>query len=139
MAIVPEKPEREESLAIWFKIAADLKKLKASEILMRKSIVKEFFPDPKEGVNKVTLSDGYVLEMSQPVDRKFDIAALDAMTEELWEEHNISRDVLVAYKPSLKVAAYRTLTEKQLEAFDAVLVIKNGSPTGMKVTAPKEP
>lgn len=137
MVQVPEDKVTEKDLAEWFKLAAELKALRASEMTMRKRIVKAFFPNPKEGSNKTTLSDGYVLEMTQPIERSIDVAALDALGEQL-DEANVPTDALLKYKPSLVVSSYRNLTPEQLEVFDQVLTIKPGSPSGMKVTKPKD-
>ncbi len=137
MAILPEKPDKEVLLAEWFKVAADLKRLKACESLMRKSVVKAFFSDPKEGVNKEVLSDGYILEMTQSFDRKIDEAALKSMSD-AFNEVDIISDAMLKYKPSLIVSAYRLLTDEQKKVFDQALVIKPASPTGMKISPPKE-
>lgn len=137
---MPEIPKDEvtegKDLAAWFKMALELKALKASEMLLRKRVFGGFFPDPKEGVNKAPLKDGYVLEATYPIERKFDEAALTAMAPQ-FEEHKIVTDSLVKQKPSLVVSAYRLLTDEQRVVFDQALVIKPGSPTSMKVVPPK--
>jgi hypothetical protein len=138
MAQVPENKVTEHDLSVWFKMAEQLKKLRDSEMVLRKRIFSGFFPEPKEGINRVEISNGFNLEVSYPIERKVDEVALDALTPDDWEKVGLSKDVLIKYKPSLVVSAYRQLTDEQRAIFDQILTIKDGSPSGMKVVKKKE-
>ena len=128
MVTVPENEITQADLEKWYKLANELKSIKAQEILLRKKIFAGKFPDPIEGTNTCPLEDGWVLKGTYSLDRAIDQGAFDAIKEKL-EEENVSPDSLVQYKPSLVKRAYNTLTAEQRNLFDQCLIIKPGSPS----------
>ena len=135
-------------LAKWFLLKKQLSDVKAAEAMMRSRIFKFFFKTPEEGTNTHPLKDGTgaVLKGTHVIDRKVDEAELEALKAALEaaksdEKDNlhgleIPFDDLIVYKPELKVAAYRKLSEAQAEVFERVLIVKNGMPQ-MDITIPK--
>jgi hypothetical protein len=128
MVKIPQNQVTQADLSEWYKMAQDLRNLKAKESLLRKKIFESAFPDPKEGTNSYDLADGYVLKGQHVLNRDIDIGALDAMKSKL-REQGVNPDNLVKYKPELKKAEYNKLTEEQKKLFDQCLIIKPGSPS----------
>lgn len=128
MVEIPQNQVTQADLAEWYKMAQDLRNLKAKESLLRKKIFGSAFPDPKEGTNNYDLPDGYVLKGQHVLNRDVDIGALDALKPKLREE-GMNPDNLIKYKPELKKAEYNKLTEGQKKLFDQCLIIKPGSPS----------
>lgn len=113
-----------------------LGELKAAELALRKELASKAFPTPVEGSgNKLPLTDGWILQMDYPINRKVDEALLLNLKPQLLE-HGIPVDDLVRYKPDLATGAYRKLTDEQRAEFDAVLEIKPGTPA-LEVKLPK--
>jgi len=128
-----------KDLADWFLLKKKLAEVKTAEILMRNRIFKFFFPTPEEGTNTHPLKDGTGAELkaTHVIDRKVDEGELEALKAALLEAeadeknnlHGLKLpDDLIVWKPELKIAAYRKLSEAQREVFDRVLVVKFGSP-----------
>ena len=118
----------QEDLAEWFKLRANLKKIKAKEILMRKHIFNTLFPHPNEGVNEHELPDNYILKGTYKLDRKLDMGVFGSMTDVL-REQQINPDKMVAVKHSLDLREYRKLTDVERELFDQCIVTKPGTPS----------
>ena len=127
MSDIPANTVTQEDLNEWYKLAAELKRVKAAEMLLRQKIFKSYFPDPKEGTNSHPLADGWVLKGKYPINREVDQGSLAAYKEK-FVEAKINADALVQYKPELKLSAYRELTEDQRQLFDHALIVKPGSP-----------
>jgi hypothetical protein len=134
MAEIPENELTQAMLSEWYKMAADLKILKAKESLLRKKIFDLAFDDPKEGTNNYDLADGYVLKGKHNINRDIDVGAFNALKEKLRED-GMRPDDLVRYKPELAKAEYNKLTEDQKQLFDQCLIIKPGSP-GLEIVLP---
>lgn len=134
VAIPPQPPVSQEELSQWFKLQQELKAVKASEMLLRQSIFARMFPTPVEGTNNAPLADGWVLKGGYVINREVDAAALQVMREE-FTKVGINSDMLVEWKPSLKVGIYKELTAEQRALFDRCLVIKPGSPA-LKIELP---
>lgn len=129
-----------KELADWYIIKQRMVTDKAAEAMMRTRIFKFFFPTPEEGTNTHPLKDGTGAELKavHSIDRKVDETELEALKEALEkakedEKDNlhgleIPFDDLIVWKPELKVAAYRKLTDAQRDVFDRVLVVKPGMP-----------
>ncbi len=135
MSQIPAPEVTAEELAQWWNIQEQLGKLKSQEALLRTRIFAHFFKDPREGTNKVPLSDGWQLNATHVINRSIDRAALATLMKE-FEEANIPVAELIEYKPDLKIGAYRQLTEEQRKKFDNALVIRPGTPQ-MKIELPK--
>jgi hypothetical protein len=127
MTTIPANTVSQEDLNEWFRLQDQLKKVKAAEMLLRQKIFGFYFPAPKEGTNSVPLTAGWVLKGKHSINRDVDIGTLGAL-KPVFAEAGIRYDDLVAYKPSLVLSEYRTLTEEQHQLFDRCLIIKPGSP-----------
>jgi len=127
MTNIPANTVTQEDLAEWYRLQDELKRIKASEMLLRQRIFGAYFPSPVEGTNSAPLADGWVLKGKHTINRDIDPGALGAMKEQ-FAEAGISADALVQYKPSLVLKEYRTLTEEQRQLFDQCLIVKPGSP-----------
>jgi hypothetical protein len=120
----------------WYEMQEQVRDLKEKEAELRKEIFQSAFPNAKEGTNKLELAEGWVLNATLPINRKVDLAAFQAMKEQLLE-HHIKVDQIVEFKPELSVKQYRCLTEEEVHLVDQFLIISEGSPQ-MKVVLPKK-
>lgn len=127
MTSIPNNAVSQEDLAEWYRLQEQLKKIKASEMLLRQKIFGAYFPSPQEGTNSAPLAEGWVLKGKHTINREIDPGTLGAMKEQ-FAEAGIAADSLVQYKPSLVLKEYRTLTEEQRQLFDRALIVKPGSP-----------
>ena len=127
MTSIPNNAVSQEDLAEWYRLQDELKRIKASEMLLRQKIFGAYFPSPTEGTNSAPLADGWVLKGKHTINREIDPGALGAMKEQ-FVQAGIAADSLVQYKPSLVLKEYRTLTEEQRQLFDRALIVKPGSP-----------
>jgi hypothetical protein len=134
MTNIPANTVSQEDLAEWYRLQEELKKIKASEMLLRQKIFAFYFPAPKEGTNDAPLDGGYVLKGKHTINREVDPGALGALKDKLLEA-GIKADALVQYKPSLVLKKYRTLTEEQHQLFDQCLIVKPGSPA-LEIVSP---
>lgn len=128
MSIIPANQVTQEELAEWYRLQAELKRVKTSEMLLRVMIFKGFFPDPREGTNNFTLPDGHVLKGGHVINREVDPGSYQALQPQFQQAGILFND-LVKWEPKLKIAQYRTLTEEQRNLFDQCLIIKPGSPS----------
>jgi hypothetical protein len=135
MTDIPPNPVTVADLSEWYRLNEELKKIKGKEMLLRQKIFGGLFIAPREGTNNLGLNAGYVLKGTHTINRTVDPAALDAMTEKFAEE-GIFTDQLIERKPTLKISAYRELTEEQRQVFDQCLVVKDGAPA-LEITLPK--
>lgn len=127
MAQIPENAVSQADLEEWYSLQAELKKVKAREMLLRTKIFGFYFPDPTEGTNSHKLPDGYMLKGKHTVSREVDAGAFQALREQMTAQ-GIHPDTLVQWKPSLKLKEYRELTAEQAHLFEQCLIIKPGSP-----------
>ena len=127
MTSISNNAVSQEDLAEWYRLQDELKRIKASEMLLRQKIFGAYFPSPAEGTNSAPLADGWVLKGKHSINREIDPGALGAMKEQ-FAQAGIAADSLVQYKPSLVLKEYRTLTEEQRQLFDRALIVKPGSP-----------
>lgn len=115
------------NLVKWYQAAADLKAAKALEIKLRKEVIEEYFPELKEGVNKVEIEGDAELIATQPYSYSVDSETLEAGLEHI---PKTKQDKIVTWKPSMSVKVYRGLTKKARNAFTAECVtIKPGTPS----------
>jgi hypothetical protein len=137
MAEIPERSVTMADLIIWDQMKRDLAKLKGEEMLMRKRIAKHFFPNPTEGTHTHPLENGYVLKLSQTVDRKIDIGELQAATGEqgLFTKNKFDANPIVDWEPKLRTADYKKMDASLRLLFDNVMQIKNASPS-MEIVLP---
>ena len=135
-------------LSKWYLLKKQLAEVKTAESLMRSRIAKFFFPTPDEGTNTHPLKDGTGanLKMVHTIDRKVDEGELEALkvalaaaadnAEDNLHGLELDFDKLIVWKPELKIAEYRKLSEAQREVFERVLVVKPGMPQ-LDITIPK--
>lgn len=141
-AEIPDNQVTAADLAEWYRLQSELARIKAAEALLRSKIFKHFFPAPKEGTNNYELSDGTgaVLKGTYVINRDVDPGALDArrklQNEEGFNGTKLKLDNLIKWKPEVKIAEYRKLTDEERLQFDQCLIIKPGSPQ-MKIEIPK--
>ncbi len=124
-----------EALQEWYKLKKTLEDVKTREMELRKQIFGAAFTNPKEGINSLTLPDGYSLKATHVISRTVDKALFSVLREEFLRS-GIHVDNIVQWEPKLSVSGYRTLTEEEMHLFDQCLIIKPGSPS-MDITAPK--
>lgn len=128
MSGILENPVTQADLEEWYRLQAELKRIKTSEMLLRVKIFKAYFPEPREGTNNFTLPDGHVLKGGHVVNREVDPGSFTALQPQFTAAGIMYND-LVKWAPTLKVAPYRTLTEEQRNLFDQCLIVKPGSPS----------
>lgn len=137
-----QREKRGQLLSDWLAAQAQVASFKPAiekEMELRKAVMAEFFPLPKEGVNTFPLAEGWVLKGTYKIDRKVDVAAIPAVYAKL-REMGVNPDPLLEYKPSLVSSAYKSLATINPEAahvFDQALTIKPASPT-VELKASKE-
>jgi hypothetical protein len=143
MTPIPENVTTQADLVEWYRLKEELQRVKAAEFLLRQKIFKFYFPEPKEGTNKVDLKDGTgaLLKAVHKIDRTIEQGSLDALRTAIHaESSNLPKlpiSNLVRYKPELVLSAYRALTAEEQIIFDQCLIIKPGSPQ-LEITIPKE-
>lgn len=136
-----QRVERQQLLADWLAAKAEVESFKpaiAKEMELRKAVMGEFFPLPKEGVNDFPLAEGWVLKGTYKLDRKVDMGAIPAVYAKL-REMGVNPDPLLEYNPSLVTSAYKamaTINPEAAHVFDQALTIKPASPT-IELKAPK--
>ena len=131
--------ERMTLLRDWNTAVAQVvqcKPLILQEQELRKAVMAEFFPAPKEGVNSLDMGQGWTLKGTYKIDRKIDEAALPAAFAQL-REIGFNADTLVKYKPEVATTIYKTLPDQARLIFDTALTIKPGSPT-VELISPKD-
>lgn len=137
MTAIPQPDTFLERLALWHDLQAQLKSLKQQEILLRKSLFAEAFPNPAEGnANYVLLAGGYRLQGKYPIERKIDMTHLAAMRDEL-ARMKVSIDPLLNWSVALQMKAYRALSDEARTLFDNILTVSPGTPS-MDIIAPKD-
>lgn len=138
MTQIPQNAVTMEDLTAWNDLQEQLRKIKASEMILRQKIWAGLFVAPVEGTNTVALgNDGWELKGVRSIDRKIQLEVLQAMAVENGPLHQagIRAADLVEWKPELKIKEYRTLTAEQKLVFDQCLTIKDGSPQ-LKIVLP---
>lgn len=131
-----EQPVTQKDMEEWYRLQQQLAEIKGKEMALRLRIFKHHFPNPKEGTNTVPLNDGTGCELKgvHKINRSVEKAALVVLAPK-FEEAKIAVGDLIEYKPELKIAEYRTLTEEQRELFDQALIVKDGTPD-VKIVLP---
>ena len=121
----------EEVLEEWEEKSAQLKKLKAEEGKLRWQLFNAAFPEPKEGVNKVTLEDGSVFKADHKINRSIDESALPEVFKQLKDSHVLPE--VFKYKYSLQVSYYKKLDDDIKKIIDLAVIMKPGTPTVERV------
>jgi hypothetical protein len=117
-------------------MAKQLKQLRTDEMVLRKEILGEAFPDGKIGTNTLELGAGWKLKGVFKIDRKVDETTLqDTLT--LLRERKVPADVLIRWKPEVVAKEYKKLTPEDKLIFDQTLVVKPVSPS-LEIVEPKK-
>lgn len=131
----PEAPATQKDIERWYILTEQLTPLKEEEMKLRKKIFGTYFPTPKEGINDVPMSDGYVMKGTYKIDRKIVEEALVTCMAE-FKEAKLPLKELIVMKPSLSIKAYKDLEPAQQRIFDKALEIKPSAPT-LEIVKPK--
>lgn len=140
---------KDELLVRWQELKDAVEKAKDAEMEMRKYIVKRAFPEPKEGVNKLDLGQGYELKAGVKFSYKLDPdndkveKALDDIAT-MGNEGAFLATRLVKWEATFLLTEYRKLQaddatdiqKKIKKRIDEVLTITNAAPT-LEIKEPK--
>ena len=135
MSELPTNEVTQADINKWYELQAQLKSIKASEMLLRTKIYKGLFKEPEEGTNTLPLAEGWVIKAKRVIQRDIDLASL-TINATVDSESGLSRltaagiqpESLVKWKPELILKNYRELNDEQKLIFNECLVIKDGSP-----------
>lgn len=100
---------------------------KARKAELKEWVVKELFPKPKEGTNKMEVAD-IQLDYKYTIDRIVDNVVFQNVYDQLLK-YKVPVDDLVLWKPTLATKPYRNLTLQQLKIVDTFVTAKPGSST----------
>lgn len=95
---------------------------------LRKAVIASFAPTCEEGTVNLELPEGWKLKIVHKVERVIDQAGLQSVNEEV-RAAGFNPDLLISWKPSLKMAIYKEMTAEQRVIFDKALTLKPGSDT----------
>ena len=101
----------------WLAISANLKLMKSAELELRNSICKEFLIDKLEGA-ATCYKEGLSITATAKLTRSIDREVLEAIWGDLTDEEKECID----YKPSLKLAKYKTLEHDGCLLMDAITI-----------------
>lgn len=135
-------PEQLAAVTEWQALTEWMDKAKKREQELRNGFAR-LFTQPKEGVNHLITADGFDLVLDYKVNRKLDVAVLDAVMSELPENSAFRQlGVLIEYKPALVMSGYRLLPDDQRLIFCQALTETPGTP-GLEIkrvkTAAEDP
>ncbi len=125
----------------WYLAAEAVKEVKPiieREMRLRKDVFGIFFPNPKEGTNKVDLGNGYTLKGQYKLNYKVDDKVVPSVMEAI-REVRADPAIYLEEKYTLDLKAYRELKEVNPEAFrilSEAITITPQSPT-LEIVAPK--
>lgn len=124
------------ALYIWENTKAQLTKLKAFEMEVRKAIVYDggfFNEDVTTGTERVELGGGYELKSVKKETYNLDSDLVEAALENFTEDE---AKLLVSWVANLSVTNYKKLTPEKQAFFNDCLDIKTGAPT-LEIKTPK--
>lgn len=130
--------ERKELLTIWWKAVdavAATKPLVEKERDIRKQVIAEFFPKPKEGSNLSEIDNGWHLKLNYPMKREIDEALVQAVRDTL-EAADHSGDKVIVMRPKLDLKEYRGMPKKATDIIDRCIIMKPGS-ASLELVPPK--
>lgn len=132
--------EQLQLLQNWDTSKKSLEAAKESEMNFRNMVTHEFFPDAKEGTQRVELPAGYALKLVAKTNYTFDDkeAMHGALCEiETTGEHGaFIAQRLVSFTPKLSVAEYKKLSPQYKVIIDRVLTSKPAAPA-LEIEEPK--
>lgn len=120
----------------WYQASQALTQLKERELTLRKQVFEQYFPEPKEGVNRTDIPGDAVLVATLPYNYTVDADAVEAGLKKVPAS---VREKLIVFKPSLGKAVYNALSKKARTDFTAeCLSVKPGTPSLEIVVKPSE-
>ena len=130
-----------DKLSAWNEINGALAEIKSLEADLRRSVVDDFVPAPKEGVNNVDLGDGYTLKITHKLnyslaDNDSVNAALDKIAKS-GNEGAFIAERLCSWTPRLSVSEYKDLSDDYRKIIDEVVTVKPAMPA-VTIAAPKK-
>ena len=111
-----------ETLARWLSLKLAITNLQGEERALREGIFNGSFKKPKEGVNKLELSDGRTLKGTHKLNRKVDQEGAASLPPTV-------REAAFKTELKLKTSDYRKLSDAKRKQVDKVLTITPGLPT----------
>lgn len=124
--------ETDELLKSWEHAKAEAKKWKEEEMRLRKAVSATYFPDPKEGSNKLTDNvRGVTVKAEYTMNRSVSKAKVEAVQEAL-TLHMGDEPLPIWFrngKPELNLRVYKGLNKDIKDIIDNALSSKMGSPT----------
>jgi len=120
--------EAYERLQTWYQKKQQLDALKTSEHLERVVLSEFYFPNPREGTNRMDLGEGFDLLLQAGFNYKVNEEDLDNIKATDIKRLKLPWEDLFVYKPSLDMKTYRNLNEAQKKFVDGLLDIKPSSP-----------
>jgi len=137
MALIPETEVTMADLIEWDACKKELALLKSKEALLRSRIFKHYFPNPKEGTNKVDLAEGWLLKAQHVISRTFDMGALQAACGEEGDftKAGFNCNPLIKWSAELKTTEYKQLPPDLRTLLETTMIIKPGSPQ-MEIVLP---
>lgn len=109
-----------------------LAQFKKLENQIRLEVIDQYFPKAIEGTHNQELT-GYEIKATFKMNHKFDAKALEKIVEDLSEEEF----ACINYKPSLKLAEYKKLSDSERELLDETIITTPALPS-IKITAIEE-
>ncbi len=120
----------------WYTAKKTLDDIKGVEMDLRKQVyAKTLEGKAQEGTNKFGLADGWIINCTLPYNYKVDPAITAA--NKVLHDAGVDLNLLVEWKPELRIGEYRKLNEEQKALVDNYLTITPGTPQ-MKVVLPKK-
>lgn len=111
----------------WYEKQQQLQVLKQEEIELRRELFEEFFPEPKEGTQRILVPGDAELVAKLPYNYTLDPELLDAGLKHVPKTQH---EALINWKPSLAKSVYNKLSKKARTGFTAeCLVITPGTPS----------
>lgn len=141
---------RDEVLAEWEARKILLETAKQREIEFRKYVVDRVFPDKHEGMNNLSLNNGYVLKASikysyKLSDNKLVEEGLDKLAK-IGNSGSFIADRLVSWTPNFLLTEYRELqknaeggseeAKEMLKVINSFLTIEDAAPA-LEIKSPK--
>lgn len=127
-----------DKLDVWKAIADQIAPLAEREVALRKELVDTYFmgkAGQKEGTNHIELGFGKTLTADVRINRKIDEGQLDAARNAgLIDAATIEE--IIAYKPTLKVGAWKDAEYKIKLAFGNIVTETPGTP-GLEIKTKK--
>jgi len=119
--------QRIEAMIVEWSNACDaLDTLKGQEMALRAEIFAALFPSPTEGVNTGATPSGVVVKGTHKINRALDVREWERLQAQVPPDVRV---VLVSYKPTLNVSAWKDLTPSQRLFLANVVNEKPGLPT----------